>query len=512
MTSQTRVPLHGLAPLTSTAELRAALSAPAPRPRPARLPHNKRREQAAKDAAVEERIRTHPCYSEDAHHHFARMHVAVAPGCNIQCNYCNRKYDCANESRPGVVSDRLTPDQAVARVQDVAARLPQLSVVGIAGPGDALHNAARTLRTFELLREALPDLTLCLSTNGLALPDHIEALKALDIDHLTITMNFLDPEIGAEIHPWIAHGGRRWTGVEAARILHDRQMEGLERATAAGMLVKVNTVLIPGLNDAHLGDLNRAVRARGAFLHNVMPLISDPAHGTRFGLDGRRGPTPAEIHAARETLGTDARLMRHCRQCRADAVGMLGEDLGPEGKGAGCSASAFAPASTDATPPADASVRAAWKAVAADHQAARASEAESASARARALLPAGTPERLVAVCSRGGGRVNLHFGKATEFHVYGVGPEGIRFAGIRRADNYCLGGYGESERLDTILGVLEDVSALLCVKIGDGPRRRLEAAGIACHQDDRKEMIETALADWLAEDQAGTGDALAQPA
>ena len=25
------------------------------------------------------------------------MHVAVAPACNIQCNYCNRKYDCANE-------------------------------------------------------------------------------------------------------------------------------------------------------------------------------------------------------------------------------------------------------------------------------------------------------------------------------------------------------------------------------------------------------------------------------
>ena len=41
------------------------------------------------------------------------MHVAVAPACNIQCNYCNRKYDCANESRPGVVSERLTPEAAV---------------------------------------------------------------------------------------------------------------------------------------------------------------------------------------------------------------------------------------------------------------------------------------------------------------------------------------------------------------------------------------------------------------
>src|SRR6516165_8281110 len=62
-------------------------------------------------------VRDHPCYSEEAHHHFARMHVAVAPACNIQCHYCHRKYDCANESRPGVVSEVLTPDQAVKKTK-----------------------------------------------------------------------------------------------------------------------------------------------------------------------------------------------------------------------------------------------------------------------------------------------------------------------------------------------------------------------------------------------------------
>ena len=51
---------------------------------------------------IKEKIHNHPCYSEGAHHHYARIHVAVAPACNIQCNYCNRKYDCSNESRPGV--------------------------------------------------------------------------------------------------------------------------------------------------------------------------------------------------------------------------------------------------------------------------------------------------------------------------------------------------------------------------------------------------------------------------
>ena len=106
-------------------------------------------------ADVQRRVQDHPCYSEEAHHHFARMHVAVAPACNIQCNYCNRKYDCSNESRPGVVSEVLTPAQAVKKTLAVAAAIPQMSVLGIAGPGDALANPERSFSVFrELLQRA----------------------------------------------------------------------------------------------------------------------------------------------------------------------------------------------------------------------------------------------------------------------------------------------------------------------------------------------------------------------
>jgi len=97
--------------------------------------------------SIREKVQNHPCYSEDAHHYFARMHVAVAPACNIQCHYCNRKYDCSNESRPGVVSEVLTPDQAVKKTMAVAATIPQMTVLGIAGPGDPLANPERTFET-----------------------------------------------------------------------------------------------------------------------------------------------------------------------------------------------------------------------------------------------------------------------------------------------------------------------------------------------------------------------------
>src|SRR3974377_1612244 len=93
-----------------------------------------------------EKVKNHPCYSEEAHHHYARMHVAVAPACNIQCNYCNRKYDCANESRPGVVSEKLTPEQAAKKVVAVASTIPQMIALRLWGYYTrALHTSASRL-------------------------------------------------------------------------------------------------------------------------------------------------------------------------------------------------------------------------------------------------------------------------------------------------------------------------------------------------------------------------------
>ena len=86
----------------------------------------------------------HPCYSPGAHE-FARMHIPVAPKCNISCNYCNRKFDCVNESRPGVTSEVLSSEEAFEKFLDVKEKMPNLRVVGIAGPGDALANIEEVL-------------------------------------------------------------------------------------------------------------------------------------------------------------------------------------------------------------------------------------------------------------------------------------------------------------------------------------------------------------------------------
>ncbi len=430
------------------------------------------------------KIKDHPCYSTEAHHHYARMHVAVAPACNIQCHYCNRKYDCSNESRPGVVSEKLTPDQAAKKVLAVAAEIPQLSVVGIAGPGDALANPAKTFRTFELIQETAPDIKLCLSTNGLALPDHVETIKRFNVDHVTITINMVDPEVGAKIYPWIFYNHKRYHGVEAARILHERQMLGLEMLVKADILVKVNSVLIPGINDEHLKEVNRVVKAKGAFLHNIMPLISDPAHGTYYGLNGQRGPTPQELQALQDSLEGDMRLMRHCRQCRADAVGMLGEDRSQE----------FTTDKLDTrTVQYDPAAREAYRAYVEKERA----DQQAAEARQKLQAVVGDAQALVAVATKGGGRINQHFGHASEFQIYQVSAAGVRFIGHRKVDHYCAGGYEEEEAMPSILDSLKDCAAVLVAKIGHCPMKELEEAGIEPVQDFAHEYIEASILAWF---------------
>jgi nitrogen fixation protein NifB len=433
-----------------------------------------------------QKVKDHPCYSEEAHHYFARMHVAVAPACNIQCNYCNRKYDCANESRPGVTSEKLTPEQAAAKVMAVAAKVPQLSVLGIAGPGDSMFDAKKTFATFRLVEKKLPDLKFCVSSNGLALPDHIDALARHNIDHVTLTINMIDPAIGEAIYPWIYFQGKRYTGIEASRILHERQMESLELLAAKGILVKVNSVMMPGINDQHLLEVNAAIKAKGAFLHNVLPLISDPAHGTHFGLSGQRGPTPAELKELQDQLAGGANLMRHCRQCRADAVGMLGEDLSQD----------FTLDKIEETAAIDPEPRRIYREVVERERADR----NKAAARAGAALAAiaAAPRRLVAVCTKGGGRINQHFGHAKEFQIFEVDAKGVRFSGHRKADTYCQGGYGDDDRLETVLAALSGIDTVFVAKIGRCPKNDLKKAGIEAIDSHSYDYIETAVAAWYA--------------
>ncbi len=275
------------------------------------------------DADQLRRIQQHPCFSEKACHAFGRMHLAVAPKCNIQCKYCVRSFDCVNESRPGVTSQVLKPQEALERVDEVMAKYHYIKVVAVAGPGEPLANE-ETFETLRLVGEKYPHLILCISTNGLLLPDKIQELDRLGVCNITVTMNAVDPEIGKEIYDYVTYNGKRYEGLEAAKLLLDHQLKGIEEALKLKKIVKVNTVLIPGINDKHVFDVARKIKDMGVFIHNVMPLIP------QYKFANITPPSPEEKRAIQEELGKIIKQMKHCRQCRSDAIGRLGCDVQQE--------------------------------------------------------------------------------------------------------------------------------------------------------------------------------------
>jgi nitrogen fixation protein NifB len=378
----------------------------------------------------------HPCFSAHAQHQYARMHLPVAPRCNISCNYCSRKFDCANESRPGVTSEVLSPAEALLKFERVKAQLPNLSVVGIAGPGDALANWEDTRETIELIKQADADALICLSTNGLLLPEYAPELVKLGIRHVTVTVNCTDPAVGAQIYGSINYQGKRYTGAEGSEILLNNQQEGLMYLSGHGVKIKVNIVMIKMVNDWHVPDVVKRVKQLGAAMTNIMPFI--PAPGSVF--SGLPQTNMRDVTAVRTACASDLKQMSHCRQCRADAIGLLGEDRSPEFRSC---AQQVEPVEHKPVP------------FVAHHK--------------------------VAVTSKYGKLVDLHFGQAEEFLIYQVNGTRYELLESRRLEKYCAGNAEcdtEDKRREAILAALADCDAVLTMRIGYQAQKRLLKRGI----------------------------------
>lgn len=369
----------------------------------------------------------HPCFNEEAKGVCGRIHLPVAPKCNIKCNYCDRRYDCVNESRPGVTSAVLAPAQALLYLKGVAARMESLTVVGIAGPGDPLANVEETFGTMELVRENFPEMLFCLSTNGLALPANAERIASLGVSHVTVTVNAVDPAIGEKIYAWVRDGKVIYRGREGAELLLSRQLEGIARMKELGVIVKVNTILIPGVNEGRVEEVAKAVSALGADLMNVMAMAPNP--GTPFGALPEPGPEIME--PARKAAEGYLPQMRHCQRCRADAVGLLGCDKSRD----------FA-------------------------------DLLSQCASTVTLDTEGRP--YVAVATREGLLVNQHLGEAETFQIWGETPGGFAMVEERGAPDKG----GGIERWRAMGDLLKDCRAILVSGYGEVPNGILTDAGV----------------------------------
>ncbi|MHB8064204.1 MAG: radical SAM protein [Ruminiclostridium sp.] len=261
-------------------------------------------------------IKKHPCFSGEAHFKFGRIHLPVSPTCNIQCKFCKRSLN-KTENRPGVASKILSPQASLELVDKALQLCPEITVVGIAGPGDTLATPD-ALETFELIDSKYPQLIKCMSTNGLMLREYAERITKAGVKTISVTVNAVDPEILQDICTGIFINGDYLEGIEGAAQLIDAQIEGIKKLSALGVTVKINTVLIPGLNYVHIEEVARVTSKAGAAIMNVIPLIPQNE------MNNFRAPNCIELNNARLVAEKYLQVFRHCKQCRADACGVPG--------------------------------------------------------------------------------------------------------------------------------------------------------------------------------------------
>ncbi len=385
------------------------------------------------------RTAEHPCYSGGACK-VARMHIPVAPSCNIQCNYCNRKYDCQNESRPGVTSEVLTPEQARQKFLKVKEKLGNLKVVGVAGPGDALANFDNTKKSIELIRNEDPDIIFCLSTNGLMLPYYADDIIEAGVSHVTVTINAVDPEIAAKIYKYINFRGKKLSGVHGAEVLIKNQLSGLKYLSERGVVCKVNVVMIKGINDGHIEEVVKKAKEYGAFITNIMPLI--PAEGSAF--EDMPQTNNKELNELRKKCGEHIQQMYHCKQCRADAIGTLEQDISSEFRNSN--------SCTD-------------------------KNAGSKNEKSKHYT--------FAIATNSGMYIDRHFGHVEEFYIFGYWLSSICFFEKRSVNKYCSGFDdcdSEELKIERTINALADCDAVLALRIGYSPRKKLEDLGIRVFQ------------------------------
>lgn len=365
----------------------------------------------------------HPCFNVKAKEVYGRVHLPVAPRCNIQCNYCNRKHDCLDENRPGVTGAVLNPSQAMIYLKYVLENVKNISVVGVVGPGEPFANPDETMETLRLVQKHYPEMILCVATNGFGISPHIDELAEMNVGHVTVSVNAIDPEIGSRMYAFVRHGKKTLGPKPGFEALLEKQLEAITRLKERNITTKVNTVVVQGINDRHIEAVAKKLAELKVDILNCIPFY--PNKGANFA--HLEEPSESLMEEIRKKAENYIPQMHHCERCRADAVGLLGE---------------------------------------------KNSRKITRKLQQCAEMPEifGDERPYVAIASVDGRMVNQHLGKAEELLIYGRKDNGgVYFVEARKTPKPGSG----SSRWEDLAEMLSDCRALLVTGLGDSPRRIL---------------------------------------
>ena len=263
---------------------------------------------------------SHPCFSNTRSNLWARIHLPVAPKCNVKCAFCTHGVGSScHSSKPGFAAQVMSVTEAIATIEKELQRNPGLRIAAISGPGEPLANH-ETMSLFSTLKQRGLNLKLCLSTNGTLLREFIPELVDHEVSTISVSISAATPQVASTIYEWARLDGKLLTGNNMGEEIIERQLAGIKAASEAGIIVKVNSILMPNVNTEEIREIANNVLQAGASIHNIVPLV--PAGN----MLNQRPPTVHELALARASASEFIAQFTHCKQCRSDVVGIPGRD------------------------------------------------------------------------------------------------------------------------------------------------------------------------------------------
>ena len=247
------------------------------------------------------------------------LRVSLTDRCNLRCTYC-----MPEEGLQWLAKPELLTDEEIIRLIRIAVRDLGIRDVRFTGGEPLLRPGLVKIIAASADLEPRPNLSL--TTNGIGLARMATALRDAGLDRVNISLDTLRPEVFEKL----THRRR-----------HHDVIEGLEAARAAGLEpVKVNAVLMRGINDTEAPDLLAWALEHGYELRFIEQMPLDPQHGwkrenmvtaeeilqslsSRFTLTPEpsdvRGSAPAErwlVNGGPAKVGVIASVTRpFCRAC-----------------------------------------------------------------------------------------------------------------------------------------------------------------------------------------------------
>ncbi|WP_229698100.1 GTP 3',8-cyclase MoaA [Wenjunlia tyrosinilytica] len=247
------------------------------------------------------------------------LRVSLTDRCNLRCTYC-----MPEEGLQWLAKPELLTDDEIVRLIRIAVADLGIREVRFTGGEPLLRPGLVSI--VAACAELDPRPRISLTTNGIGLERTASALREAGLDRVNVSLDTLRPDVFQTL---------------TRRKRHHDVIGGLDAARAAGLApVKVNTVLMRGINDDEAPDLLGWALANGYELRFIEQMPLDAQHGwkrdnmvtaeeilrslaTRFSLTPEpsqdRGSAPAErwlVDGGPARVGVIASVTRpFCRAC-----------------------------------------------------------------------------------------------------------------------------------------------------------------------------------------------------